>query len=314
MASMFPALLRRELCRRLLHDARHLKWQALRADLALSALIVRLSLANLVGRRATCDRDTDIVVSLTTHGLRSDTVYLTLESIARGYTRPARLILWIDDDCLISHFPRSLGRLVRRGLEIKSSSSYGPHTKYYPYVASEDAATLMPLATADDDIVYPAHWLQELLLSMRANPGDVHCYRARVVTFESENRLAPYLSWNLCSSSSSTVLNFPTGVSGVLYPVSVLLALRSDGLQFRSCSPFNDDIWLHRTTIRTNATIRQVGASPVHFTLIPGTQSKALWSSEIGVQKNDDQIRATYGHEELEILRSATTEGPTHVS
>ena len=51
--------------------------------------------------------------------------------------------------------PESLRRLERRGLEVRLTQNYGPHTKYYPSLADAIADGL-PLVTADDDILYPA--------------------------------------------------------------------------------------------------------------------------------------------------------------
>src|SRR4051812_39338036 len=87
------------------------------------------------------------IVSLTTHGSRIDTVYLTIESIASGSMRPSRLILWLDNQSLYDHMPDTLRRLVTRGLEVRLCGNYGPHTKYYPFVESHQAFDA-PLVTA----------------------------------------------------------------------------------------------------------------------------------------------------------------------
>lgn len=70
------------------------------------------------------------VVSLTTHGKRIDSVYLTLESIARRSVLPSRIILWLDDLATFRNRPSSLRRLKDRGVEVQLAANYGPHTKY----------------------------------------------------------------------------------------------------------------------------------------------------------------------------------------
>ena len=101
------------------------------------------------------------VVSITTYGTRLNTVYLVLESIASGSVLPSRLILWVNDLEVFSAPPPPLQRLVRRGLEIRLTEDYGPHKKYYPYLASA-ASFDRPLVTADDDVFYSRWWLTDL--------------------------------------------------------------------------------------------------------------------------------------------------------
>src|ERR1700728_3972607 len=76
------------------------------------------------------------IVSLTTYGKRSRTVYLAVESIGKGHVRPSRIILWLDARAIFHNPPATIRRLVRRGLEVKLCENYGPHTKYYPYLQS----------------------------------------------------------------------------------------------------------------------------------------------------------------------------------
>jgi hypothetical protein len=72
------------------------------------------------------------VVSLTSHGRRVETVYLTVESIGQGRLLPSRLILWLDDEAMFQNLPESLLRLRCRGLEIPLAQNNGPQKKYNP--------------------------------------------------------------------------------------------------------------------------------------------------------------------------------------
>ena len=120
------------------------------------------------------------VVSLTSYGKRIETVHLAIESIARGSSRPSRLLLWIDDESLFFRLPTPIKRLQKRGLDVKLCRSYGPHTKYYPYVESL-ANFPLPLVTADDDILYPRYWLKGLIKANQEHPDVVNCYGAHVI-------------------------------------------------------------------------------------------------------------------------------------
>ncbi|MEK7802490.1 MAG: hypothetical protein AAB276_08560, partial [Pseudomonadota bacterium] len=110
---------------------------------------------------------------------------MTIESIAVGQVLPCRMILWLDDEQRFNARPVALRRLEARGLEVRLSENFGPHTKYYPYVAQAQANG-PPLVTADDDMLYPRDWLAALVHAYAANPHLIHCWRARVLQLASQ--------------------------------------------------------------------------------------------------------------------------------
>ena len=122
---------------RLFQQIMHLPRRVVRESLMYIQL-VRLSLVNRFSRSPVIQAGGP-VVSLTTFGRRSAMVHFAIESIARGSILPSRLILWIDDDALFDNLPAKIKRLQKRGLEVKFCKNYGPHTKYYPYLESQQA-------------------------------------------------------------------------------------------------------------------------------------------------------------------------------
>jgi hypothetical protein len=268
---------------------------------------IRIVLLRLTNRfsRAPVIHEEGPVVSLTTHGVRILTVHLALESIARGSVKPSRMILWLDDEAEFSHLSVEIIRLVNRGLEVKlSEAKYGPHTKYYPYVRSTEIFDV-PLATADDDIIYPKHWLKRLVHAYRNNSEVVNCYRARVVSF-SGDLIEQYDRWQMCSSVEASFLHFATGVSGVIYPPRLLEALKVAGSGFTQCCPKADDLWLHAQALRAGYRVRQIGRRSLHFTVLPDTQQIALQRDNVLSLNpgNDKQTRMTYNQADIEIMRS----------
>ena len=259
----------------------------------------RLKLANLVSDRSVTGQG-GAVVSLTTHGIRLAQVYLTIESIARGAVRPRRLILWRNPGSDESYLPKTLARLQRRGLEIKFAENFGPHTKYFPYVASVDSHEI-PLVTADDDVIYPSHWLRDLVVAHTAEPQHIHCFRARRVQI-SGNSLKSYEEWPFTDSIEPSSLNFATGVSGVVYPPALLDALRKAGSTFMACCPKADDVWLHAMALRHGYKIKQLSASYCDFPVAPMTQALALYINNARPEGNDKQITATYTLSDTEEL------------
>jgi hypothetical protein len=269
----------------------------LRADMAW------LRLRNRFSRRAVATGQPGAVVSLTTYGKRARAVYLAIESIARGRARPSRLILWLDDAALYADLPLALLRLKRRGLEIRLSKNYGPHKKYYPYVESERDFT-HPLATADDDVIYPRSWLSGLLAAHRQFPTCVNCYRARVMKLI-DGKIAPYREWPLSESTDPSYRTVATGVSGVIYPSRLLAELKAAGTEFETRCPKADDLWLHVRAIRSGFPIRQMQPEPIHFPMIPGSQESSLYADNCAQDDgNDRQLAVTYESGDLELFAS----------
>jgi hypothetical protein len=239
------------------------------------------------------------VVSLTSYGKRIDTVYLAIESIASGSLLPSEMILWLDDEARYRSLPNSLERLKQRGLTVRLCKDYGPHKKYYPYVASQKEFVL-PLVTADDDVLYPSDWLRALAQAFQRDFSLVSGYRARVISLQGEH-IAPYLQWTLCSSTRPSWRHLLNGVSGVIYPPGLLAALKSAGSEFEQCCPKADDVWLHATALRAGFRVRQIGRRPVHFPMIPGTQEIALYFDNAATG-NDLQIAKTYTQIDVERM------------
>jgi hypothetical protein len=188
------------------------------------------------------------VVSLTTHGHRLKTVYLTLESIGAGTLLPSRLILWVDSRADYLNLPSSLRRLEARGLEVSLTENFGPHTKYYPYLLANQSFA-EPLVTADDDVLYTRSWLASLYRAYRQNPALIHCHRAHRIRLIAGS-LAPYAEWQRCRSTEPSHSSFATGVSGCIYPPEFLRRLRTAGAAFLDLCPRADDLWLHVNALR----------------------------------------------------------------
>src|SRR5215813_3728761 len=201
--------------------------------------IARLNRIHQLSNKPVTSPQSGAVVSVTSYGKRLRTVHLTLESIAAGSVRPSRLILWVDTEEAFSNPSKELKRLIERGLELRLSENFGPHTKYYPYLL-ETESFACPLVTADDDQLYPNWWLEGLLRSYQQDSASVSCYRAHRVEMAND-AMAPYESWKPCRSIMPSCLHFATGVSGVLYPPFFLKHLKGAGREFLNLCPKQDD-------------------------------------------------------------------------
>lgn len=262
----------------------------------------RLAILNLVSRSRLAG-GSGPVVSLTTYGTRIRWSHLAIESIARGSLTPSRTVLWLDDEAAFSRLPRPLRRLRRRGLEIRLSENFGPHTKYFPFIEASDSFT-GPLVTADDDTIYPRFWLERLVQEHRRTPDAVVCYRARRIT-ASADALDPYEQWDFSRSAEPSWLHFATAVSGVIHPVAMLDELKRRGRAFQSVCPDADDVWMHHTALAAGIPIRLIDGESRTFPLLEGTQEVALWYVNVSEGRNDAQIAATYSAEDISRLVEA---------
>ena len=270
----------------------------LRAGIAFAHLRLR----NLAARRPATGT-APVVVSMTTHGARLKTVATALESIARGSTRPQRLLLWLQTPEQFRTAPAALRRLERRGVEVLLSPDYGPHTKYYPYVASVERHTV-PLVTADDDIIYPRNWLALLTDANRRHP-DAVCGHWISIIGPSVDGIADYATWARARDTAARTANFAVGVSGVIYPPAMLQELKGHGTGFAAACPGADDIWLKWVALRAGILVRQVRPVPRHFPMIPGSQGDALMKTNVGESRNDHWIRGLFTAEDVAVLTSS---------
>jgi hypothetical protein len=288
----------KSLFRRLIHLPRRL----IRESLAIIQL-AQFFLRNHLGSKAVVE-PRGPVVSLTTYDGRIKSVYLAIESIARGELRPSRLILWIDDEGLFNNLPATILRLKKRGLEVSPSKNYGPHTKYYPYLESQDEFNA-PLVTADDDMIYPKYWLRKLADAFSENPEFVNCFWAHVVAMN-EHGIGQSQGWIQCSTTEPRYRHVAAGVTGVIYPPAFLMKLKHAGAAFEECCPKADDLWLHVQALRSGYKIRPILPRLPYFSFrgIPGTQHTALCFYNVEGLGNDRQINATYNDADIELLRN----------
>ena len=273
------------------------------AKRAYALVRIRMLRGRIAAAKRPLTGDAPVVVSLTSYGRRAQDVSLAIESIGAGRVRPRRLILWLDDERILAALPESLTKQMARGLEVRSTQNYGPHKKYFPYVKSIESHEL-PLATADDDVLYPRYWLAGLMAAYVERPDVVSCYRANVVRLDGDH-LAPYHSWPRSRDTVASVARFSTGVSGAIYPPAMLDELAARNEAFRASCPRADDVWLHWVALQASRPVRQISPTPRHFPMIPGSQTDALTWHNVDSGGNDEQIQALYTDADVRSLRRA---------
>lgn len=222
------------------------------------------------------DAKPEVVVSLTSYGKRLERVQLCLESLLSQSYRPSRIVLWQPEP--LQKLPKGLTGLARRGVEIRHVKDLGPATKIL-YALQEFPTSLV--VTADDDLAYSRNWLRKLIYVHNRYPTHIVCHRGHWMTWEAPRRLRPYSQWDYESPGRGepSLLLFPTGVSGVLYPPN---SLHPDVLDIelnRKVSVTNDDVWLKVMSLRAGTPCVKVAPYSTNYYVLQGTQDAALWKT-----------------------------------
>ena len=186
-------------------------------------------------------REIPVVISLTSYKERFDDLVIVLYSLLRQKVKPDRIILWLSDEIGgVNDLPYEITRFIKNGLEIRFVPDKKSYTKaFYAFKEFSDAVII----TADDDVYYPARWLEKLYHSYIANPNDIQVHRAHRVRIN-QGSIAPYETWvKHVEEESARYDNFLTGTGGVLYPPKCFSkeVLRED--IFLKEAPTADDIW-----------------------------------------------------------------------
>lgn len=189
----------------------------------------------------TDSRAEKIVVSLTSHGLRLNTVYIAIRSIMAQSLRPDIIVLYLDEDSGDKKIVNE-DELIRAGLVIKRNvENLRPHCKYY--YAFQDYPDDIVI-TVDDDIIYPDNLIGDLYHAHLKFKDAVIAHRAHKAFDNDGNELLvrDYL-WEVSTKKPEKFL-CATGVGGVLYPPGEYRKAFLDREAIKNLSLNADDIWL----------------------------------------------------------------------
>ncbi|MEI2417575.1 hypothetical protein V8Z80_15480 [Orrella sp. JC864] len=243
-----------------------------------------------------------LVVSLTSYRKRFGTLDLTLRCLLNQSLQPDYTILWISHEDR-QYVPEAVLELQSHGLRIRYCQDIKSYKKIIPTLQAFPAAFI---ATADDDVRYPAHWLAGLVRAWRneqagpseARPATAVAWRAhRIVLDPASRRPLPYRKWqwNCWEIDRPSSLVFPTGVGGVLYPPGIFHPDVADRQRFEALCPGADDVWLYWMCRRNGGRFKATG-QPLTLRHWPGTQLDSLWHKNLVLGNNDRCIRNMIEH------------------
>jgi hypothetical protein len=239
----------------------------------------------------------NIIVSLTTHNKRIFDIWLTIESLLNQTLKPNKLILWLAEDEFDKNFiPLMLKRQQKRGLEIEFCKDLKSYKKLIPSLQKYPNQLII---TADDDIVYPFDLVENLYREYKCTNNDiVLCCRVHKMILDKQNLLLPYNKWQFDYQGQETsMLIFPTGGGGVLYPP---YCFHDDIVKedlFMNLCPHADDVWFKAMTLLKDIPCKKILCR--QLVMMDENQDIALERINRGQNKNDMQIKAVFNHYNL---------------
>lgn len=242
----------------------------------------------------------DIIISLTSYGRRIDSVAITIESLMQQTLKANRIVLWIDEKEKDRELPTSLMNQISRGLEVKYCRDIRSYTKL---IYSLKAYPKDAVITVDDDIIYPYDLVERFIKEHRQHPNLILCSKQHLMKVDKKKRLAPYKKWEKGSRTNEvSILNFPTGVGGVLYPSGSLDIEVFNESVFLNICPTADDIWFKAMALRKGTLSKRINTlSPNGGDYIenPYVQDFGLFHENVGKNRNDEQLHAVFSKYDL---------------
>lgn len=180
-----------------------------------------------------------VIVTLTSIPSRLNTLSITVRSLLRQTTQPEKIILWLNTD-LKNHVPKSLKNLEGGIFEIRYKPGTSSHRKLVFALADFPEHTLV---TCDDDLIYPADWLERLVQESKNKPNCIIAHECRNITYDAHGNLLPYKYWKTAAPGESNPNTLAIGYGGTLYPPNSLDKKTTDQAQYLKLTPKADDLW-----------------------------------------------------------------------
>ena len=229
-----------------------------------------------------------LFVSLTSYPPRFATLHLTIRSLLDQSVRPDAILLWIAHDD-IAALPDAVRAFESEGLLVRPCEDLRSFKKLVPAIEQFPDAYL---ASADDDLYYPPHWLAALVDSFDPARPVISCHRAHRVKWE-EGKIAPYVSWAKdvqdASARMPSVDILPTTGAGALFFPGCFGNDVCDRALFQAICPEADDLWFYWMSRKAGSRHRKVGGK-LPMIPWPRSQEVSLFTTN-GPGGNDRQIQ-----------------------
>lgn len=244
--------------------------------------------------------DSQIIVSLTTHGKRIYDVHAAIESIMQGSVKPNKIVLWISEDYRNTILPLTLQKQKSRGLEIKYCKDIRSYTKLiYALKMYPDAS----IVTIDDDIIYPHDLLEHLVNAHTESPDCICANWIREYPRNLGENYMSILKWKqLFDATEISERYFFEGFAGVLYPPYSLDLEVFNEMVFMDICKYADDVWFNAMALKAGIKVKYAWKhySIASFCENEDVQCVALQNvNNNGEVLNDIQIKAVFNKYDL---------------
>ncbi|OFC70110.1 hypothetical protein [Alteromonas confluentis] len=235
----------------------------------------------------------DVLVTLTTYGMRLKSVHKTILSILRQTQLPEKIVLWLDEkEFSDNDLPVELTELVGERFEVRYCENMRSFTKLVPSIREFPGKSFI---TIDDDFEYPVDLIEKLMDSASEFPGSIISARGRIIKYQNSDFLS-YPQWNLLDRKTASFSPFcvlPLGYAGVYYPAGALHEDVKNLENFMSVAPHADDLWFKAMGLlnKTSVVVLPLAVS-MSMTTIDGTQDNALYLTHNAGDANTEQMRA----------------------
>ena len=230
---------------------------------------------------------TTVVVSLATMQTRQKSLKRTLRSLILQKHSSFKIIIWVSNDDYAA-ISEALRGYLKYGIILrKAIPDFGSYNKFH-HIAVEQQE--IPIVTADDDIIYPRHWLKNLELTAFKYPGQIVGLRGICVAKNESNQILKYVDWDRAATSTSNELLVLNTGAGTFYPPKVFDDELIQDHEFLRISPTADDLWMFALAIQSQ-TKRRIADESIRE-IVPATlkQKVSLWKMNIGESRNDAQF------------------------
>lgn len=236
-----------------------------------------------------------LYVSLTSYPARFGVLPMTLACLLKQTMNPDAVILWVGEADMAA-LPEAILSMRSEWFHIRATRDLRSYTKIIPLLAEQPDAYIV---TADDDLYYRETWLEDLVKTAVAHPGQVVAHRTHRITYASDGAMNSYEMWKKDRRGAVAGADiFATGVGGVLYPPGCLHPDTGQIELFQQLAPHSDDIWLYWMARRQGTLVRRIGPSS-RVIEWPESQSRNLRSQNRGTagqNGNDRAIAAMTAH------------------
>jgi hypothetical protein len=139
--------------------------------------------------------------------------YLAISSILNNKQLPTKICIIInsyDKDNIPQLFKEHpLIEIIYTDVDLKG------HNKYYHTALKYPDSVII---TIDDDVIYPATFVEDCIKAYKDSPTTVNAVRVHKIKYK-ENSILPYKQWEWESKETEASYDlFFTGVGGVVYP------------------------------------------------------------------------------------------------